>query len=76
MIWRIESREAEVVSKWLKKFRNIKRWKSNLFKSNHSTVQISDYFYLIKNLCNYLKEYLLRKLPKLIEIDVFFAKKY
>lgn len=76
----IESREVEIVSEWLKKFKNIKIFNRDgsqsyaraISQSHPSAVQISDYFHLVKNLCDYIKEYLMRKLPKLIEIDGFF----
>ncbi|MGL5152917.1 MAG: ISL3 family transposase [Clostridium sp.] len=76
----IESREVEVVTEWLKKFKNINFFNRDgsytyakaISKSHPNAVQISDYFHLVKNLCDYLKEYLIRKLPKLLEIDGFF----
>lgn len=76
----IESRELEVVSEWLKKFKNIiffnrdgsYTYAKAISKSHPNAVQISDYFHLVKNLCDYLREYLIRKLPKLLEIDGFF----
>ena len=78
----IESREVEIVSEWLKKFKNIKIFNRDgsqsyaraISQSHASAVQISDYFHLVKNLCDYIKEYLMRKLPKLIEVDGFFYK--
>ena len=76
----IESREVEIVSEWLKKFKNINFFNRDgsytyakaISKSHPNAVQISDYFHLVKNLCDYLREYLIRKLPKLLEIDGFF----
>lgn len=76
----IESREVEVVTEWLKKFKNINFFNRDgsytyakaISKSHPNAVQISDYFHLVKNLCDYLREYLIRKLPKLLEIDGFF----
>lgn len=78
----IESRELEVVTEWLKKFKNINFFNRDgsytyaevISKSHPIAVQISDYFHLVKNLCDYLREYLIRKLPKLLEIDGFFYK--
>ena len=66
----IESREVEVVTEWFKKFKNINFFNRDgsytyakaISKSHPNAVQISDY----------LKEYLIRKLPKLLEIDGFF----
>ena len=77
----IESRKVEVISEWLKKFKNIKFFNRDgsqsyakaIFQSHPNAIQISDYFHLVKNLCDYLKDYLFRKLPKLIEIDGFFC---
>lgn len=77
----IDSREVEIVGEWLKKFENIKFFNRDgsqsyakaIFQSHPNAVQISDYFHLVKNLCDYLKDYLFRKLPKLIEIDGFFC---
>lgn len=76
----IESRELDEVTKWLKKFKNIKIFNRDgsytyakaISQSHPNAIQISDYFHLVKNLCDYLKEYLMRKLPKLLEIDGFF----
>ena len=76
----IESREVEIVSECLKKFKNINFFNRDgsytyakaISKSHPNAVQISDYFHLVKNLCDYLREYLIRKLPKLLEIDGFF----
>lgn len=72
-----ESREVEVVTEWLKKFKNINFFNRDgsytydkaISKNHSNAVQISDYFHLVKNLCDYLREYLIRKLPKLLEID-------
>ena len=77
----IESREVEVVSEWLKKFKNVnffnrdgsQTYAKAISESHPDALQISDYFHLIKNLCDYLKEYLVRKLPKLIEIEGVFC---
>ncbi|MGL4946402.1 MAG: ISL3 family transposase [Cetobacterium sp.] len=77
----IESREVEAVSEWLKKFKNIRFFNRDgsqtyakaISQSHPDALQISDYFHLIKNLCDYLKEYLVRKLPKLIEIEGVFC---
>lgn len=63
----IESRGVEVITEWLKKFKNINFFNRDgsytyakaISKSHPNAVQISDY----------LREYLIRKLPKLLEID-------
>ncbi|MEG2587925.1 MAG: transposase [Cetobacterium sp.] len=76
----IESRELDVVVTWLKKFKNIKFFNRDgsytyakaISQTHPNAIQISDYFHLIKNLCDYLKEHLVRKLPRMIEIEGFF----
>lgn len=76
----IESRELEDVAAWLKKFKNLKfvnrdgsyTYAKAISQAHPKAIQISDYFHLLKNLCDYLKEHLVRKLPRIIEIEGFF----
>lgn len=60
----IESRELKDVAAWLKKFKNLKfvnrdgseTYAKAIFQTHPKAIQIIDYFHLLKNLCDYLKD--------------------
>lgn len=61
----------------MKKFPNIKivnrdgsyAYAKAISQAHPNAKQISDYFHLVKNLSEYLKNYLLKKLPKILEVN-------
>ena len=73
----LNSRDVEEVTAWLKKFPNIKIFNRDgsynyaraISQAHPEAQQISDYFHLVKNLSEYLKDYLLKKLPKVLTVE-------
>ena len=68
----LNSRDVEEVTAWLKKFPNIKIFNRDesynyaraISQAHPEVQQISDYFHLVKNLSEYLKDYLLKNYLK------------
>jgi transposase len=72
----IESREREKVTEWIRSYPNIEvvtrdgssSYKRAIKEANKKIIQISDRFHLIKNLTDYCKEYILKKITPKIKI--------
>lgn len=80
----LNSREYEDVKKWLDGFPNLEivsrdgsiTYKKAITDSNENIIQISDRFHLIKNLTEYAKAYIKRKIPVHIDLEMVPLQQY
>lgn len=80
----LNSREYDDVKQWLDGFPNLEivsrdgsiTYRKAISDSNENIVQVSDRFHLLKNLTEYAKGYIKRKIPVNIDLEVVSPQEY